>query len=215
MLRPPRARRQRLLTWPLLARAYLFLGVIEAVAGLSAFFFVLFSAGWTYGETIAPGSALHATYWKATTACLAAIVMTQVVNVFLCRSETKSAFPLRENWLLWLGIVIELALMLAISYTSIGNLIFGTAPLDWRVWLFCVPFAGAMLVFEEARKWLMRRQRARRDAPTAECAPPQSGAPAAAQSPDTSATALLPGLPSYGRKPSRSASFRGRYSSIT
>ncbi|MBT9613773.1 MAG: cation-transporting P-type ATPase, partial [Burkholderiales bacterium] len=40
MKRPPRARGERLLSWQLLARAYLFLGVLEAAAALAVFFFV-------------------------------------------------------------------------------------------------------------------------------------------------------------------------------
>ena len=82
MRRPPRARGERLLSWGLLARAYLFLGVLEAAAAMAVFFFVLDAAGWQYGETLATNDPL---YLQATTACLAAIVMTQVVNVFLCR----------------------------------------------------------------------------------------------------------------------------------
>ena len=49
---------------------------------MAAFFFVLQRAAGSYGDM--PG-ATDPLYLQATTACLAAIVMTQVVNVFLCR----------------------------------------------------------------------------------------------------------------------------------
>jgi sodium/potassium-transporting ATPase subunit alpha len=49
MQRPPRARGQRLLDVGLLARAYGFLGVLEAAAAMAAFFYVLVCGGWSYG----------------------------------------------------------------------------------------------------------------------------------------------------------------------
>ena len=68
---PPRPRSERLLNWGLLLRAYLFLGLLEAVAGMAAFFFVLRDSGWQYGAM--PGLHDHS-YLQATTACLSAII---------------------------------------------------------------------------------------------------------------------------------------------
>jgi magnesium-transporting ATPase (P-type) len=153
---PPRGRNERLLDWPLFARAYLFLGVMEAVAAMAAFFFVLDRGGWRYGEMLGRADPL---YLQATTACLAAIVVTQVVNVFLCRHPRESAFafgPAGNRLILW-GIAVELALILLIAYTPFGNTIFGTAYIGPEVWLFTLPFAAAMLVLEEARKLFVRR----------------------------------------------------------
>ncbi|MCC6715471.1 MAG: cation transporting ATPase C-terminal domain-containing protein, partial [Gammaproteobacteria bacterium] len=155
MQRPPRPRDERLMHWPLIARAYLFLGVLEATAAMAAFFFVLNEGGWNYGELPAP---TDPSYLQATTACLATIIVMQVANVFLCRHPRRSAFAfsLRSNRLLWLGIVVELALILAIVYTPIGQAAFGTAPLPAHVWLLAMVFAFAMLTIEELRKWLVR-----------------------------------------------------------
>ncbi len=88
MERPPRPAREPLLTWPLLARAYLWLGMLQAAASMAVFFFVLQGGGWAYGEVLGATDPL---YLQATTACLAAIVMAQVVNVFLCRHPEASA----------------------------------------------------------------------------------------------------------------------------
>jgi sodium/potassium-transporting ATPase subunit alpha len=46
MPRPPRPQRERLLNWSVALRAYTFLGLIEAVASMAAFFFVLYGGGW-------------------------------------------------------------------------------------------------------------------------------------------------------------------------
>jgi calcium-translocating P-type ATPase len=160
MHRPPRPRTERLLTWPLLSRAYLFLGLMEAAAAMAAYFFVLCWAGWTFGEEISAGHPLHAAYLQATTACLAAIVAMQIANVFLCRSDrrTFTAFPMFGNRLIVLGIATELLLLAAIVYTQFGNDVFGTAPLPWRVWLFIAPFPILMAALEGFRKRLVSKK---------------------------------------------------------
>ena len=156
MRRPPRARSERLLSWKLLARAYLFLGVLEAAAAMAVFFFVLDAAGWQFGVSLARTAPL---YLQATTACLAAIVMTQVMNVFLCRHPLKSAFSFRlfSNPLILLGIAAELGLLLFIAYTPAGNWLFGTAPIGAEVWLVAAALAALMGIAEEARKTWRRR----------------------------------------------------------
>ncbi len=156
MQRPPRPRTERLLNWGLVVRAYLFLGPVEAAAAMAAFFYVLHGAGWHYGEMPGRSSQL---YLQATTATLSAIIVMQVMNVFLCRStESLLRFSgwLKNRLLLW-GIAAEITLILLIDYTPWGNAIFGTAPIALDVWLYVLPFALFMLLLEEARKRFMRR----------------------------------------------------------
>lgn len=156
MRQPPRARNQRLLDAPLLSRAYLFLGMLEALAAMAAYAFVLNSGGWQWGQVLAMDDPL---YLRATTACLAAIVVAQVVNIFLCRSEQGTLFgenPFSNRMILW-GVATEIVLILVIVYTPIGHAIFGTAPLSVTVWLFMLPFALLMLLAEELRKLIVRR----------------------------------------------------------
>jgi len=159
MRRPPRPRSERLLNWGLLLRAYLFLGPLEAIAGMAAFFFVLHGGDWQYGNV--PGRHDNL-YLQATAACLSAIIAMQVVNVFLCRHPTMSAFGRghRRNPMIWYGLGFELLLLLLIDYTPWGNALFGTAPLDIEVWLFIVPFGIGMLLLEELRKAAVRRRKA-------------------------------------------------------
>jgi calcium-translocating P-type ATPase len=156
MRRPPRPQHERLLNTSLALRAYLFLGVIEATAAMAAFFFVLHDSGWTYGQPLAADDPL---YLRATTACLSAIVVLQVVNVFLCRSSVQSVFStgLLDNRLILWGVALGVALVLAVNYTPWGNAALRTAPLPARAWLFILPFALAMVALEELRKWIARR----------------------------------------------------------
>jgi magnesium-transporting ATPase (P-type) len=157
MDRPPR-RAERLLSWPLLARAYLFLGPMQAIAAMAAFFFVLSQSGWSYGEVLRPTDPV---YLQATTACLVAIVVMQIANVFVCRSPSLSIFTVGpfSNRLILGGVLAEITIILLIVYTGLGNSLFKTAPVPSDVWLFAMPFAIALLVLEEGRKWFMRRHK--------------------------------------------------------
>jgi calcium-translocating P-type ATPase len=158
MTRPPRPRREHLLSAGVLARAYLFLGPLESLGSMVAFFFVLLSAGWVWGKALGWTDPL---YLRATTACLCTVVIMQAVNVFQCRSERHSILGggLLGNPLILAGVVGELALLLLITYTPAGNALFGTAPVGVDVWLFALPFALLMLALEEMRKaWVRRRE---------------------------------------------------------
>jgi len=122
-------------------------------------FFVLHGAGWQYGEMLA---ASDPRYLQATTACLMAIVLAQMVNLFVCRHPRLPAwhFPLLANRWLLAGLASEVILLLAIIYTPWGNRLFGTAPLPLAVFLYALPFALFLGLAEEVRKWFIRRQAA-------------------------------------------------------
>jgi sodium/potassium-transporting ATPase subunit alpha len=161
MQRPPRPRGERLLSGSLLARAYLFLGPLEALGALATFFFVLHGVGWQYGDMLATSDPR---YLQATTACLMAIVLAQMVNLFVCRHPRLPAwhFPLLANRWLLAGLASEVILLLVIIYTPWGNRLFGTAPLPLAVFLYALPFALFLGLAEELRKWFIRRQTAKK-----------------------------------------------------
>jgi calcium-translocating P-type ATPase len=156
MQQPPCSKKERLIDWSLLARSYLFLGILESLTAMAAFFFVLLASGWEFGQFL---SAHDPLYLHATSACLAAIVVMQVANVFLCRSERRSVFSFGpfSNRLIWLGIAVEVTALLLILYTPVGNGLFGTAPVGGWVWLFILPFPFALIALEEVRKKLAAR----------------------------------------------------------
>ena len=161
MERPPRARNERLLSWGLLVRAYLFLGVLEAAAAMAVFFFVLDAAGWHYGTSLAGTDPL---YLQATSACLATIVVMQMMNVVLCRHPSKSSLApgFFGNPYIFLGLAAELGVILFIIYTPAGHWLFGTAAIGAEVWLAAVASAALMWVLEEVRKIWLRRMLAGR-----------------------------------------------------
>jgi magnesium-transporting ATPase (P-type) len=155
MRQPPRPPGERLLSWPLLARAYLWLGPLEAAVAMAVFFFVLHHGGWVYGEALATNDPL---YLRATSACLAGIVVAQVVNVFACRHPSASVlrFGLATNPLLLFGIGVEIVLILLVVYTPLGNAAFGTAPLPLQPWVLMIVLGLAFGLLEEARKGIVR-----------------------------------------------------------
>jgi sodium/potassium-transporting ATPase subunit alpha len=157
MQRPPRPKDEHLLTKAMLFRAYLYLGLLEALAGMAAYFYVMYQGGWSWGQTLAPTSTL---YLQATTACLAGIIATQIANVFACRSSSSSVFSLGffSNRLVLAGIASEVALAAFVIYTPLGNSLFASAPVSIHVWLLLIPFALLLLGTDEARKFFVRRQ---------------------------------------------------------
>ena len=120
--------------------------------GDGAFFFVLAAAD---GNGVRRLPSPTCCYRQATTACLTAIVVMQVVNVLLCRGRRTSPCLDRasETDSLWPASPPK-SLLLAIDYTAVGNAVFGTAPIGYEAWLVVMPFAGAMLLAEKARRAL-------------------------------------------------------------
>jgi sodium/potassium-transporting ATPase subunit alpha len=153
----PRPRGEPLLTGAMMRRAYGFLGPIEAAAAMASYFYILIQGGWSWGET--PPALL---YHQATTACLTAVIVTQIANGFVCRSPFASVFSLGlfSNRLLLVGMLIEVGLQLIIVYTPFGQRIFATAALPLSVWLFAMPFAVLLFAADESRKAWARRLKA-------------------------------------------------------
>jgi sodium/potassium-transporting ATPase subunit alpha len=156
MRRPPRHRDEKLLTPQILFTAYGVKGPIEAAAGFFCYFAVLLEGGWSFGEQLANSNPL---YMQAITAFFSAVVICQISNVFTSRTRLQSVFTmgLFSNRMLLLGIASELLILAFIIWNPFANLIFNTSPLDIRYILFSVPFAIFLLLIDELRKYLLRK----------------------------------------------------------
>ncbi len=131
MDQPPRSRETGLLTRAMLVRAWLWLGLLEAVLVAGGFFFVLLRAGWSPGAATGAGAPLHHAYLMATTMSFAGITTCQVGTALASRTNRAS---LREigvfsNPLLIGGIAFELAFAAALIYVPFLQSIFHTAGL--------------------------------------------------------------------------------------
>jgi magnesium-transporting ATPase (P-type) len=146
----------------MLTRAWLFVGVIEALLVMGGFFFVLLRAGWSPNDPVAPGDALHDTYLLATTMTFAGIVACQVGTAVAARTERaalRSIGVFSNRLLLW-GIAFELAFAAAIIYVPALRPIFHTAPLGPAELAFLLPFPFVVWGADELRRWRRRRRAA-------------------------------------------------------
>ncbi|MCM1981934.1 cation-translocating P-type ATPase [Lyngbya confervoides] len=171
MNQPPRAKHKPLLDRSLLARAYGFLGPLEAFAGMAVFLAVWQQQGYGLADlqAITPQILQHQAdpqvlniYHQATTLTLATIVACQDGNVFACRSERRSIFRMGffSNPLIWIGIVSEWTIILAIIYLAPLENIFGTAPLRLDQWGMLIMWPFLLLGLEELRKFVFTRRAA-------------------------------------------------------
>ncbi|MCL5986783.1 MAG: cation-transporting P-type ATPase [Actinobacteria bacterium] len=163
MNKPPRPKTERLLSFKVLARAYLFLGPIEAAVGLLGYFFMYFNNGLTFSDLVALGadSKVYISdplYRQATTMSLASIVMTQIGNGFACRTNLESVFKagiFRNKLLLW-GILTEVLLLIGFIYIPFLRFMFGLHPIGWQYWLLLILFIPSVLIADEIRKLIIR-----------------------------------------------------------
>jgi calcium-translocating P-type ATPase len=155
MDQPPRRRSARLLSGARLLHAYAFLGVVEAALALLAFFWTYYLAGWRPGLPMVGAGEV---YRRATTMTLAGIVAAQVGNVFACRTERESLLRVGafSNRLVLLGVLAEIAILLALILVPPLRTVFGLAPLARAEWGPLLAFPAVVVACEEARKWLIR-----------------------------------------------------------
>jgi magnesium-transporting ATPase (P-type) len=161
MRRRPRSRGERLLNLGTLIRGYGFLGMMTTLVVVSGFLAVTMGAGWRPGVASSLPATIAA---EASTVTFVGIVVMQIANAFACRTERQSAFGVgfASNRLLLAGIVFEVLLTVAIVYTPIGQVMFGTAGVPVWWWLVCAAAIVPAFLAEEARKWLVRRRTALR-----------------------------------------------------
>jgi sodium/potassium-transporting ATPase subunit alpha len=156
MDRPPRPRDEKLLTSQVLAISYGIKGPLETVAGFFAFFWVLYHGGWHWGQQLGINDPM---YLQAVAIFFASVILCQVANVIVSRTRKTSILEqgLFTNWLIWVGIGVELSLLMVIIYLPLTHRFFGTAAIDPRLMLLVLPFALVMIVGDEMRKLLIRR----------------------------------------------------------
>ncbi len=154
MGKPPRLREERLLSSSVLARAFGFLGPLQAVLSLSLVpigAVLLFA--WTPGQPI-PAQAVA----TLSTLVFTAIVLQQMINAFECRRTPASIFQigLFSNRLLVASVAVEALVLLAFIYAPGLNRILGNVPLAANAWLLVLVSPLLFLSAEELRKSAVR-----------------------------------------------------------
>lgn len=152
MNKAPRKMGEHIITKSLLIRSYLFLGALQALAVMLAFYAHYWING-HYGQFIdlpASGSI----YRSATSMALGAVVATQIGNLIAHRSDSQSLFSMlgRRNSMIKFGILSEIGLLLLFIYVPpVGRLI-GTGPVPaWQIALLAA-LVPLLLIADEIRK---------------------------------------------------------------
>ncbi len=163
MQRPPRPPSEGIIRASMLARAWLFLGLISAALQMGAFFYVLRRAGWSPGDPTGEGTALHHGYQQATTMTFLSMVACQIGTAFAARTERASlrSIGVFSNPLLLWGIAFELILAALLIYLPLSQRLLGTAALPARDLLLVLPFPFIVWGADELRRWMVRRARPR------------------------------------------------------
>ncbi len=160
MTRPPRPASQGVISRDMLVRAWGYLGLVSAALVMTAFFYVLWRAGWHPGAPTGPGSPLHHAYLTATTATFAGLVTCQVGTALAARTDHASLreVGLTSNPLLLGGIAFELAFTAALVYLPPLQHLFGTAALPADVLALIAVFPIIVWGTDELRRWTRRRR---------------------------------------------------------
>lgn len=160
MERQPRQRESGIISREMLARAWLRLGVLEAVLVLGGFFFVMLAAGWSPGAATGGGSRLHETYEQATTMTWAGIVACQIGAAFAVRTTYASwrQVGFLTNPHLLRGILFTLVFAAVIIYVPPVQAIFHTRALPPRDVALLVCFAPIVWGSDELWRWHVRRR---------------------------------------------------------
>jgi magnesium-transporting ATPase (P-type) len=156
MDQPPRNLDAHVITRSLLVRAYLWLGLMQSLAAMAAFYFSYWMMGY-WGQWVdLPDTG--PVYQAATAMTLSCVVATQIGNLFTQRTETVSVFHIGwfNNRLLWVGIATEVLLLVLIIYVPTLQWIFGTAVFPSSHWLFLLAWVPSLLIADEVRKALLR-----------------------------------------------------------
>ncbi|HET6964120.1 MAG TPA: cation-transporting P-type ATPase [Acidimicrobiales bacterium] len=155
MDRPPRAPSERLFNLALVRR-FLFLGGIQSLGVVAAFFWRIHSAHVPFSSF----TSSNPVYREALTMSLVGIIVSQFFNRFTVRSETESIFSmgLLSNRPLVLVSAVDLSFAAAVSYVPALQGVFNTAPLTLADWLILIAFGVALLGADEIRKaWCRHR----------------------------------------------------------
>lgn len=180
MSRKPRhPQKDKLVTGKLIFMTYGQIGIIQTCASFACFYFVMASHGffpeklfglrvtwespyindiedsygqeWTFEERSVLSKKCYAAFFIA-------VVITQIADVLICKTRKLSLFQQgMTNWVLNIGVLFEIALAIAIVYIPGLNTIFEMAPIEWYIILPAVPFAFLIFIYDECRKYLIRR----------------------------------------------------------
>jgi Ca2+-transporting ATPase len=109
---------------------------------------------------LAPGDPVAGTATVAGTMAFNTFVIFQFFNILNTRSDTLTVFR-REtftNGILWIALGAVLLLQVGVTHVGFLQDLFDTTSISGPQWLICIAVASSVIVVEEIRKFIMRRQ---------------------------------------------------------
>jgi sodium/potassium-transporting ATPase subunit alpha len=158
MTRPPVGRHEKILDWEVFKRGYLFLGVIEAGAAMTAFLTFLTLHGWHYGTVNLDNPLLQR---QAMTMTLLGAVSCQFLNAWTLRSWEFSAFSLRltSNPMLLGAMATEVVWIWMVMNLAPVQKVFNTASVPLGEMWILLPFPLLLFAAHELYKWRRRTKK--------------------------------------------------------
>ncbi|KAF5287486.1 hypothetical protein FQA39_LY04114 [Lamprigera yunnana] len=169
----------KLVTSELIAYTYLQIGIIQVCAGYTAYFITMASYGFFYDRlfhirddwnsefvnNLLDSYGQEWTYEErkvlekiGSTSFFVAIVATQIADAFIVKTRRLSVFQHgMHNWVLNFGIIFELILAAFIIYCPGVNTAFQMEPVLWISILPAIPFALLIIIYDEMRKYFIRK----------------------------------------------------------
>lgn len=176
---PRNPKKDRLVTLKLILYTYIQVGVIQACAGLSAYFFLMAKHGFHMDRVVGlrvdwddkTNDAVVDSYgqeWsykerqklekKGYSAYFLAIVTTQVADVLICKTRRLSLIQQgMENWVLNFGVLFEVMLAGIVVYCPYVNNALRFEPIELVCILPAVPYAIFIILLDEGRRFIIRR----------------------------------------------------------
>ncbi len=156
MSKPPRKRTDTLLNRKIIIKAFLWYGLLASIFAMGAYFLVNFLHGWPN----VPLAVDNQIYREATTLTLGSIIFAQIGAVMNCRTEKQSVFNigLLTNKRILKGIVLEIVILIVLSYVPFFQGLFNTAPISWQEWIYLCIIPIPIVLIEEIRKSILRKK---------------------------------------------------------
>lgn len=180
MMRMPRNQEtDKLVNRRLILMAYGHIGMIQGVAVVTTYFFMMAIHGFFYDKLLFARTKWENKYvndftdsygqeWtyeermilsrKCYSAFFVCVVITQAADLLICKTRRLSLFQQgMSNWVLNCGIIFSTTMTAIIICCPGVNMLFKMHPVEWYVFIPALPFGLYIIVFDELRKYCIRK----------------------------------------------------------
>uniref|UniRef100_A0A1I7Z2I8 Cation_ATPase_C domain-containing protein n=1 Tax=Steinernema glaseri TaxID=37863 RepID=A0A1I7Z2I8_9BILA len=175
----PRKRTSRLVSKAMLVYSYQIAGYFILLGSISAYFYTywrngvnpkdLFYSNTDYfaitttknfssnGRVFTPDEQVDIS-WQACAACYIATVTGQAWHIWMCRTRRTSIFTHGfKNIATFVAVAVELGILAFLVYVPKVNYVMNARAPPFEVWFFSAGSGALLLVYNEVRKWFIRR----------------------------------------------------------